>query len=201
MSNDPRKPADDANRPARASAPAPRAAAPAPRSPAPSRPAQEPSGAKAESRSARPVRPQAPARPATGQRLEGVLYESQDPRVQSIDSIAPSGLSTSTYLPSARRDPEKERQLRRKRQLGFRQTVIPSLITLGVSMLAIAAGWFLLDPGSALRDNSLGMMIPLGLLVLGVCFSAFALLLVAQSSALRRKIASDDKAGADAAGV
>lgn len=197
MSNDPtnpRRPPDPARSPARPSGAGHRPVSPEgesrprdpqprstePRVPEPKRTIQQ--------SAARPARPQAPTRPATGPRLEGVLEEAQ---VQSIDAIIPSGLSTSTYLPSARRDPELERRHRLQRQLAFRQTVIPSALVLCISMFAMAGGWFLLDPTSALRDNPLGTTIPVALALFAAMFGAVSFLLITQATRLRNRIASE----------
>lgn len=196
MSSDPNNP--DPHRP-REPSPGARPTAPKRVQPASSAGAK-PSADKPVRPVARPARPQAPTRPATGQRLEGVLEASQE-QVQSIEAIVPSGLSTSTYLPSARRNPELERQFQLKRQYQFRQTITPTALVLSVSTLAMAGGWFLLDPTSALRNNPLGTTIPITLLVFSVVFCIVSTLLVMQISSLRKRIESLPRANDPASGV
>jgi hypothetical protein len=107
---------------------------------------------------------------------------------KSIESVLPSGLSTSTYLPSSRRDPELERRLLIRRKLNFRLTVTPPALVLSASTLLMAGGWFLLDPTSAVRDNAMGATIPITLLALSVAFGAASALLVKQAASLRRQV-------------
>jgi hypothetical protein len=116
------------------------------------------------------------------------VLENKEQEVKSIESLMPSGLSVSTYLPSGRRDPEVERRLRLRRRYLFRQTVIPSAIVLSASTLLLAGGWFLLDPSSALRDNVLGKNIPLTLFLLAAAFGLASALLIFQATALRKQI-------------
>ncbi len=111
--------------------------------------------------------------------------------MQSIEAIVPSGLSTSTYLPSARRSPEFDRRRNRLQQYQFRQMVVPSAIVLSVSTFLMAIGWFMLDATSALRDNSLGKTIPITLFAISLAFAMLTALLVSQAGALRRAIDAD----------
>jgi hypothetical protein len=192
MSNAPDNRRKDLSRPA---APRPPASTPRGRDDgAPARPvtpkARSVPGTAASSAPARPARPAAPNKPATGQRLEGVLEEGNK-AIQSIESVLPSGLSTSTYLPHARRDPETLRRLQVRRRYDLRQTVLPTVLVLSISMVAMAGGWFLLDPSSALRDNAMGASIPLTLLILGIGFALIAALLMVQTASLRKELAAD----------
>gem|GEM_PF-4962403 len=57
--------------------------------------------------------------------------------------------------------------------LHFRQTIIPILLTLGISMPALALGWLMLDPDSLLR--SAGPALPIGLAVVGVVMLVLAI--------------------------
>lgn len=107
---------------------------------------------------------------------------------QSIETIVPSGLSTSTYLPSSKLNPDRLRLLAQQRQLRFRETILPSLIVLCVSLVLMGAGWFLLDPFSALRDNALGKTIPMSLFALGGCFGILGAIVSMQASRLRAAI-------------
>ena len=108
--------------------------------------------------------------------------------IQSIDTIIPSGLSTSTYLPAARRDPDLERRFQINRQYHFRQTILPPALVLCGSTLLMGLGWFLLDPTSALRDNAMGTYIPIMFFTFAVSFGGLATLLAMQAASLRRKV-------------
>jgi hypothetical protein len=50
--------------------------------------------------------------------------------------------------------------------LHFRQTIIPPLLTLGVGLLVMSAGWFMLDSDTPVRSLSIGY--PIGLALIGL---------------------------------
>lgn len=150
------------------------------------KPASRPASAgEASSNSARPARPQAPVRPTAGPRLEGVL-ENQE--MQSIESVIPSGLSMSTYLPQSKREAQFDPSRQARRRITFFQTLLPSAIVLCASGLFLACGWFFLDQDSVLRSNAMGKAIPFALLGLATTFAAAAFLLILQSRSLRRQL-------------
>lgn len=70
---------------------------------------------------------------------------------------------------------------RRLRALALRQTLLPSCLVLGVTLPLLAAGWFMLDRFSVIRDNPLGISLPIALALVGLLFLGATALLWMQS--------------------
>lgn len=127
-----------------------------------------------------PVRREGPAaeRPAIPQGLS-----LADPGLSGIPSLSrpPAPLQSALGEAAAAR--------RKARTAAMRQTVLPSCLVLGITLPLLAIGWFMLDRFSVLRDNPLGLALPITLLSVGALFLATSLLLIAQS---RRAVAVPD---------
>jgi hypothetical protein len=97
-------------------------------------------------------------------------------------SLADPGLSGMTSLRPVFDAAEVRRQLQRAKAHRLRQTLLPTCLVLGITLPLLAAAWFTLDRFSVIRDNSLGIALPVSLGAAGLFFlSATALLATATS--------------------
>jgi hypothetical protein len=101
-------------------------------------------------------------------------------RIVEGDNVAiampPGGVHASTGVSSwsstsSSRGPRRESLYR---TLAFRRTIIPILLTLGVSLPALAGWWCLLDRDAPLKQT--GAVVPITLLVVGVVLLLLAIL-------------------------
>ena len=85
------------------------------------------------------------------------------------------GTGVSSWSASSPRAPRRESLYR---TLAFRRTIIPILLTLGVSLPALAGGWLMLDPDSTLKSapQLAGPLVPVTLVVVGVILLILAVL-------------------------
>ena len=168
---------DKPSRPASPSRP-PRPAAPAPREPAaaPTPPPTPAPGPALTTPGTRPARPTAPTRATRPDANDGLVVIPQGL------SLAEAGLSG---IPQLQRPVSSQAEFVQKqraaRSASLRQTLLPSCLVLGLTLPLLAGGWFTLDRFSVLRDNALGLALPITLATLGIAFLAASLLLAAQS--------------------
>jgi hypothetical protein len=96
--------------------------------------------------------------------------------MSGLDALAGSVPSEQVFAAVQRRVLDDHR----RRARDFRQTCLPPCLTLGLTLPALAGGWFLLDPLSVLRLNAVGLGIPIGLGLLGALFLGVTVLLIVQ---------------------
>ncbi len=83
------------------------------------------------------------------------------------------------------------------KSLGYRRTIIPILLTIGVSMFALGASHWFADPDSNLGGQSVGMAI--ALFVCGAAALAFGVITMLQVKNLLKQQSDEKKAKAAAA--
>jgi hypothetical protein len=142
------------------------------------------------SRPATPVPPpvnqpfvQRPARPAAPTQVIRDVSSVQEPVIPQGLSLAEAGLSgfPSFQRPASPALGETIAAQRRQRAEVLRQTLLPSTFVLGITLPLLAAGWFALDRFSVIRDNALGIALPILLAVVGAAFLGVTALLWTQS--------------------
>jgi hypothetical protein len=97
-------------------------------------------------------------------------------------SLADPGLSGIPALKPVYDAAAVRRELQQAKAQRLRQTLLPSCLVLGVTLPLLAASWFALDRFSVIRDNSLGLALPISLGVAGLFFLAATAMLAAASS-------------------
>lgn len=131
----------------------------------------------------RPAAPAArPARPATpAARPAAPGAPAERPVIPQGLSLADPGLSGIPALRPAFDPAELRRERKRAQAQRLRLTLLPSCLVLGVTLPMFAAAWFALDPFSVVRDNAMGIALPIVLAAAGVLFLAATVLLAAAS--------------------
>jgi hypothetical protein len=150
---------------------------PPPQADVQNRPAQPAPSASQPARTIRPSRPGAPLRPAMPPPVAKARAktDSADPFSRIVEDAnvtigvtlysAPSAVTTSSK-PAVRREPFF-------RALGFRRTIIPILLTLGVALPGLAIWYFTMDQDAPLKQ--LGLAFPISLLSIGAIMLLLAI--------------------------
>ena len=136
---------------------------------------------------ARPARPAAPASRPAGPTSAGSPAERTV--IPQGLSLADPGLSGIPALRPVFDAAEVRRELHRAKVHRLRQTLLPSCLVLGTTLPLLAAGWFTLDRFSVVRDNALGVALPVMLAIAGLFFLVATALLAGASA--RRPPAAD----------
>jgi hypothetical protein len=97
-------------------------------------------------------------------------------------SLADPGLSGIPALRPVFDAAEVRREQHRVKMHRLRQTLLPSCLVLGITLPLFAAGWFTLDRFSVVRDNALGIALPVTMAMAGLLFLAATALLAGANS-------------------
>jgi hypothetical protein len=114
---------------------------------------------------------------------------TEDEKNQVSDALSQLGqgaasadfFATSSSAPIQPRHSQPLRRIPFYARLGFRQTIIPILLMMGVALPACAIWWLIQDEDSPLKSISLGLPITMGLV--GLILLALGILIMMQVKA------------------